>query len=127
MDFGKITVSDGGLVPPGMYKGRFTKVEHLPECEPDPMSGKGGRKYAKIHFAWEITSDGPHKGKTISTDTPVSTGPKSRFVQVAGWLLGKQIQPGESLDITACIGREYGLTHGPNGRGWTEVVHAMPV
>jgi hypothetical protein len=118
-------VSDGGQVPPGTYTGKFMRADYLPTCEPDPMTGKGGRQYDAIRFSWEV-ADGEYGGKVVSVDTPKATGTKSRFYCVGCWLLGRNPAAGERMNLNPCVGQKYLLTVGSKpGKSWMEVVNAM--
>ncbi|HTU91841.1 MAG TPA: hypothetical protein VMF69_17295, partial [Gemmataceae bacterium] len=59
---GIVAESNGGGLPAGAYQGEFVGAEHLPALEPDPMTGKSERQYAKVVFKWLI-SHGEHQGK----------------------------------------------------------------
>jgi hypothetical protein len=119
------TISDGGVVPPGTYPGKFRGAEYLPESEGDPMTGKGARQYPKVKWKWEIT-EGEHAGKEVSADTGVSTGVKSGYYQKTCWVLGQNPKPGDKVDLTWYVGKQYLLTVGAKpGKTWVEVVNAM--
>lgn len=126
--------SNAGGLPTGNYVGVFETAEYLPAEEPDAMSGEGGRKWAKIAFKWRLTEDatnGEHKGKYAVRETPQSTGAKSSYVQVCGWVLGKPLTPKDAVKLKPCVGRKYLLTVGNktdkngNPTNWTHVANAM--
>jgi len=117
-----VNISAGGLVPAGNYQGRFVGIDYLPETDGDPQTGKGARKYAAYRFKWEIT-EGEHQGKIVNTDTPVSQGIKSRYIQSCGWLLPSLTN---GSDLSVCVGKLYLLTIGSRaGSTWLEVTNAM--
>lgn len=128
---GTVAESGGGL-PPANYSAEFVEAEHLPAVEADPMSGEGGRKWAKVVFKWRI-SEGEHKDKFAVRETPVSTGGKSAFILVCGWVMGKQLTGKDGYGLKPFVGRKYLLTIGnkadKNGNltQWTHVVNAMLV
>ena len=124
-DLMKGVISAGDGVPAGVYNGRFAKAQHVPVQAPDPMTGKGGREYAAARFTWEIT-DGTYAGKMVFTDTPLATGPKSRFYAILSWLLGKNLPGGDAYDLSGCVGKKYLITMGSKaGKTWVEVTNAM--
>jgi hypothetical protein len=131
-----VAESNSGGLPVGNYVGVFEAAEYLPEKEADPMTGEGGRKWAKIQFKWRLTDDvqnGEHKGKIAMRETPQSTGVKASYVQVCSLVMGKSLTPKDAISLQQFVGRKYLLTVSPkvdkNGvpTNWTQVSNAMLV
>ncbi len=125
---GVVASGSGGGVPPGDYQADFGGAEYLPAAEPDPMTGKGGRKWAVVRFTWRVDD-----GRLATRETPANYGSKSGFMQVVGWLLGRTLAPGEPFDLTACASRRYLITVRPKQNragqptGWNEVTACIPL
>lgn len=102
---GKLVANaNGGGVPAGAYTAEFVKCEHLPVIEADPMTGKGGRKWACNRFSWRVIG-GEHDGQTAYRETPANSSLKSKFAETLSWLLGKM--PEADYNLQACVGKRY--------------------
>ena len=125
-----VAESKSGGLPEGNYVGVFLGAKYLPEQEADPMTGEGGRQWAKIAFKWEVT-EGEHKGETAVRETPFSQGVKASYVAVCGLVMGKQLAAGTAVNLAPFVGRKYLLTVSvkvkKNGTPttWTHVSNAM--
>jgi hypothetical protein len=126
---GRVTESGSGL-PEGQYQGDFVMAEHLAECEPDAMTGEGGRKFPKVVFKWKVLG-GEYDGKEAIRETPVGSGIKSSYIQVCGWIVGRPLTAKDAFDLTQFVGRKYLLTIGKkidrngNPANWRHVSNAM--
>jgi hypothetical protein len=125
---GVVTSGSGGCIPPGNYEADFAGAEYLPVSEPNPMTGKGERKWPSVRFNWQLDD-----GRMAPRETPANYGSKSGYSQTVGWLLGRTLTPGEPFDLMACVGRRYLITVGPKMNkagqptGWTEVTACIPL
>lgn len=123
------TAATGGL-PPAIYKGEFVGAEYLPAEEPDPTTNRKGRLWASTLFKWQIT-DGEHKGRMATRETPAKETAKANFVQWAGIVMGKPLSAQDAYDLMPFLGRQYLLTianktdKNGNPTTWTHVVNAM--
>jgi hypothetical protein len=127
---GCVAETNSGGLPAGNYVGLFECAEYLPVQEPDEMTGKGGRQWAKIAFKWRI-AEGEHKDKTAIRETPESNGIKSQFIQWCGLVMSKSLTPKDGYDLAPFVGRKYLITvsvkadKNGNPTAWTHVSNAM--
>ncbi|MBY0457868.1 MAG: hypothetical protein K2V38_11060 [Gemmataceae bacterium] len=120
---GTVVSSAGGGVEPNSYSAEFAGAEYIAACDPDPMTGKGGRQWPSIKFTWRLED-----GRAVTRETSANKGLKSGFIETVGWLIGKPLAANEAFDLTACVGQVYLITVGPKlnkagqPTGWNEVV-----
>jgi hypothetical protein len=126
----QVATANAGGLPPANYKGEFVGAEHLPAEEPNEATGRKGKEWPSILFKWEIT-EGEHKGRTATRETPVGTTAKCGFAQVCGLVMGKPLAAKDAVNLNPFVGKNYLLQianktdkHG-NPTAWTHVVNAM--
>ena len=124
IDAMKGTASPGSGAPAGNDNATFVGAERVPECPPDPMPGKGGRKFPRVRSSWKITG-GSQPGKGVICEPTKATGTGSKYSKVAEALLGRT--PTTDCDLGPTAGKEHLITAGPSkpGSDWQEVTKAM--
>ena len=99
-------------VPEGEYLGKLLAVEEWNE---------NVDKYGPaVRFAWEITR-GDFQNQEVSRITGTRVTKKTALGKLLRGLKGGAIEPGEEIDPTQFVGREYVLTVGETDSGSTRV------
>ncbi len=130
---GVVAEANSGGLPVGTYVGLFQGAEYLPVIEADPMTGKGGRQWAKVAFKWGITTEGEFAGKVAIRETPCSIGAKASYTTFCGHVMGRTLTASEKIDLTPFVGKKYLLTvsnqvdANGNQKAWTHVSNAIPM
>ena len=112
-----MTMSDSSGPPPGIYTGKFSDVKQTESAEYGPG----------VCLTWTVDA-GDHNGaKTSRTGKPVPTAANIIGKLISG-LMGRQMKPGESVNLSEFIGRRYTLVVGmsPSGKS-TRVESCIPL
>jgi len=112
----QFTVADNAGPPPGIYKAVFQGVVQTDH----PEYGAGARFDFKV-------AGGEHDGKIASRTGKPQPSPKNATGRLLAGLLGGQVQPGQTVSLAACIGKNYTIVVGlaPSGNA-TRVESVMP-
>ena len=103
-------------VPEGEYLGKLVSVDEWNE---------NVDKYGPaIRFAWVITR-GDYEGQEVSRITGTRVTKKTALGKLLRGLKGASIEPGEQIDPTAFIGREYVLRVEETESGATRVASVI--
>lgn len=103
-------------VPEGEYLGKLLAVEEWKE---------NADKYGPaIRFVWEITR-GDFQNQEVTRITGTRVTKKTALGKLLRGLKGGAIEPGEEIDPTQFIGREYLLTVAETDSGSTRVESAI--
>lgn len=99
-------------IPEGEYLGRLTSVEEWTQ---------NAEKYGPaVRFAFEILK-GDYKGQEAVSITSAKVTKKTRLGKLLRALKGSAIEPGEMIDPTQFIGREYVISVVETDSGSTRV------
>ena len=110
-----------GGVPAGTYQGVFRGVTPV---APNEEKGYG----AGVCFAFEVTQEGEHKGKTPSRIVSKSKpSPKNALGRMLVALIGRTPEVGETPDIEGLIGKPYMLIVSARPNGGTRVETVSPL
>lgn len=107
-------VSESSGPPANIYKATFvgvTKTTH-------PEYGDGAR------FDWKVVG-GEHDGKTASRTCKPSPSAKNVTGKLMAGLLGRAINPGEKVNLAACIGKVYTIVVGLAQNGTSTRVESV--
>ncbi len=111
--------SGGQSIPVGMYRATFAGVE---DTEPHAEYGRG------VRFKFKVVG-GEHDGAeaTVICGVEKPPTPKNRLGRVLGGLAGDPVQPGQTVDVAAFVGKTYlvQVEDAPSGTG-TRVGTIMP-
>lgn len=118
-----VTESGGGrfnTATEGQHVAKFLGVSDMPTVDKDgkPIPKKRGTdgKEMEPGMAWEFEiADGPDAGKVSSRITGKTPTPKNMAGRFLAALTGKQLKPGASIDLGACVGKLYLITVERNG------------
>ncbi len=99
-------------IPVGEYLGKLIAVDEWNE-----NLDKFG---PAVRFAWEILK-GPFQGQEVSRITGTRVTKKTALGKLLVSMKGGAIEPGEEIDPTEFIGREYLLVVGETDSGSTRV------
>ena len=104
-----LTVTSGEGVPAGSYLATFAGIE--------PVNNEFGDG-----LRWQFTVvAGPQKGCKASRTTQPKPSPKNGCGKVLTGLLGRQLNPGESLDVEQFVGQTYLIVVAQTESGSTRV------
>ena len=85
------------IAPPGRYRAVLTGIE--------PITGPYGK--AAIEFTSTV-ADGPHKGAELVKITGTDPRPNVELGKLIGQLYGREVEPGEKLDVLAdLVGKQF--------------------
>lgn len=110
------TVTSAGA-PAGNYKATFEGVEPVPA---NAEKGFG----AGVRFKWRV-SDGPHAGQIASRVTGTAPTPANACGKMVAAVVGRQLTPGENLDLKAFVGKPYLIVVAAGPHGGTRVESAV--
>ena len=112
-----MTMSDSSGPPVGIYQGQFTEVKQTDSKEYGPG----------VCLTWTVDT-GEHKGAKCSrTGKPTPTANNIIGKLISG-LMGRQMKPGESVNLAEYVGRRFTVVVGasPSGKS-TRVESVMPI
>jgi hypothetical protein len=104
-----LRVSTGGP-PPGTYHAKWLGFESAQHSE----YGAG------LKWTWEILN-GAHAGQKASRITSATPTPQNAAGKILAGILGRQLQPGEDVDLQAFVGRPYLIIVDRTDKGATRV------
>lgn len=93
-----LTVSSGG-VPAGAYSATLASVEPTPA---DPQRGYG----PGLRWTFAVAA-GPLAGQTTQRVTSPTPTPRNACGRILAGVVGRELRPGESVDLSPYIGRTY--------------------
>ncbi len=115
----KLTASDYELLEPGIYTAELEEVE-------DAVN-QDGNPYLRWKFA---LADDDYVGRYITGLSSINFGPKAKARQWFETLVGRGIEPGETIDTSEAVGRQGMLVIGTKDRGdrkYSEIREITPV
>src|SRR5262245_31915153 len=91
----KLTVTSG-FVPVGNYRAKLASAEQVHHEEFGPG----------VRYTFEVTK-GPCAGQKVGRTTGLVASPRNAAGKFLGGMLGRDLAPGEEIDVDELVGREF--------------------
>lgn len=112
-----MTMSDSSGPPAGIYQAGFTEFKETSSDQYGPG----------VCLTWTVDT-GEHKGAKASRTGKPQPTPNNIIGKLVCGLLGRQMKPGESINLQDLVGKRYTIVVGnaPSGKS-TRVESCMPL